>query len=114
MDWTERLAMTDKINERIRRIYAAIDEAVTTDASGFKSETRHVGGNKFVTGMDFGGGLTKEQLQNTVFTAVHNVANLSDHLKKWARQNNKNANTIDQIVNDSPELKVIIDLFKSG
>lgn len=103
--------MKDKITERIRRIYAAIDEALTTDASEFSTVTRQVDGNTYATGMNFQGGLSSEQLQNIVYTAIHNTASLRDHLKGWARRNDKTASDIDDIVDASLELKVIIDLW---
>lgn len=102
--------MENPLNERIRRIYAAIGEAFTTDPNEFKSVTFHVGGDTFATRMDFRAGLSTEQLQNIVFTAVHNTANLRDHMKRWARQNGKDPNIVDDVVEASFEMKVIIDL----
>jgi len=95
---------------RIGRIYAAIGEAATTDLSVLKSVTRRVEGNLYETSVSFDGGMSSDQMENAVYSAVHNVANLRDHLKKWARQNGKRGEVVDGIVDGSLELKVIIDL----
>ena len=102
--------MSSHLVGRIGRIYAAIGEAATTDLSVLKSVTRRVEGDLYEVSVSFDGGMTSDQLQNTVYSAVHNVANLRDHLKKWARQNGKRGDVVDRIVDDSLELKVIVDL----
>ena len=102
--------MSSDLEGRIRRIYAAIGEAITTDLSEFKAVTRRVRGSLYQTSVSFDGGMSSDQMQNTVFSAVHNVANLRDHLKKWARQNGRGGDVVDGVVEDSFELKVIIDL----
>lgn len=102
--------MSSQLIGRIRRIYAAIGEAVASDPSQFKSVTRRVEGNLYVSSVSFDGGLSNDQMQNIIYSAVHNVANLRDHLKKWARQNGKGTDVVDRTVDGSLELKVIIDL----
>lgn len=102
--------MDSQLNQRIQRIYAAIGEVTTTDPSTFQSEIRHLGGNNFVAIMDFQGALTLEQLQNIIYSVIYNVANLRDHLKIWAKHKEENVKVVDQAVNTSTELKVIIDL----
>ena len=81
--------MSSHLMGRIGRIYAAIGEAATTDLSVLKSVTRRVEGNLYETSVSFDGGMSSDQMENAVYSAVHNVANLRDHLKKLARQNGK-------------------------
>lgn len=102
--------MSSDLMGRIARIYAAIGEAATTDPSEFTPVTRRIEGNLYETSVRFDGGMSNEQMQNAVYSAIHNVANLRDHLKKWARQNGKSTDVVDQAVEGSLKLKVIIDL----
>ena len=41
---------------------------------------------------------------------MHNIANLKDQLRRWARQNGTDPATIDQAIGASNALNIIIDL----
>ena len=79
----EETAMStlDQLAFRLRRIHAAIGEAVETEISKFPAT---VAQNERMIFMfqDFRGGLSEEQLVNLAVSLIHNVFNLRDHLKK--------------------------------
>ena len=100
--------MSDDPMRRLQRVYAAIGEAIDTDAFEFRPVTRR-DGDQYATSVRFDEA-SEEEMQNTIYSAVHNVANLRDHLKKWARQHGKDSGVIDKAVDASPELKMVVDL----
>lgn len=59
---------------------------------------------------DFSGGLTDEDFSNLAHSLIHNIANLEDHLRKWASHNGKDKSLVDKTFKGSFELKVIKDL----
>lgn len=102
----------DDIDQRIKRIYAALDAAVETDLSAFAVTTTTNDGQSTV-GVDFRGGLSDEQLTNVAHTVIHNVAHLKDHLHRWAKQKGLKVDAIEAAVDGSRSLQVIIDLSNS-
>jgi len=101
--------MDSEIELRIKRIYAAIGEAIESDLSKLKTDVIQ---NNKVTAIfqDFRGGLSNEQLTNIAHSFIHNISNLQDHLRKWAKQNDYDKNEIKQTFNNSLYLKIIQDL----
>jgi len=100
---------TPEIQERLRRIYAAIDFALEPDLS--KLPPRVIS-TKQVKGVfqDFSGGQSKEDLSNLAYTIIHNIANLQNYLQRWAVHNGHDKAQVDDTVNKSAELKIIKDL----
>lgn len=101
--------MDEELNHRIRRIYAAIGATEETDLQKLQGT---VVKTKTVIGIyqDFSGGLSNVELSNLAHSMIHNIANLPDHLKKWSTDNNLNKKKIDDCVNNSPAVQIIIDL----
>lgn len=90
-------------------MYAALGETVEEDVSTFKPKViRHETTTEFF--QDFRGGLTEEQIVNVAHTAIHNIANLSDHLRQWAKRNSLDQTRVGETIANSLDLKVIIDL----
>ena len=101
--------MTGDLRERVRRIYAALGETVEEDVSTLKPKViRHETSTEVF--QNFRGGLTQEQIVNVAHTAIHNIANLGDHLRQWAKRNSLDPRRVDKTIADSLDLKVIIDL----
>lgn len=59
---------------------------------------------------DFRGGFSDDDLSNFAHMLIHNIANLSDHLRKWAAHNGHDKSKVDQTVDQSLELQIIKDL----
>ena len=62
---------------------------------------------------DFGGGASPEDLMNDASSLIENVASLRDHLKKWAKDNGRDPKKVDETIQCSPDLRVIMDLWES-
>lgn len=99
----------DDILARLHRIYAAIDAALEGDLTKFLpqifQDEKH-----FAMYQDFVGGLTPAELSNLAHSVIHNVANLRDHLRRWAANNGHNPSRIDQAISHSVPLQIITDL----
>ena len=59
---------------------------------------------------DFSGGLTEPQISNIAFTAIHALAQLADHLRRWAKANKNLAGEVEAAIEGSSALPIIIDL----
>ena len=101
--------MNDDLSRRISRIYAAVNAAEEVDLSkltGVVVET-----DKFVgVWNDFTGGLSDAELSNLAYSLIHNIANLPEHLRKWAARNSKDKGKVDEVFAQSFPLRVIADL----
>jgi hypothetical protein len=101
--------MDEELQNRIRRIYAAIRDISERDISKFQPHLSRSEKCVFVC-QDFRGGLSDEQLSNLAYSAISNLANLKDHLRRWAKRHGRDPDRVDETVRESTELKVIIDL----
>lgn len=99
----------DEILYRLDRIYTSIDAVFEGDLAQFRPSMRE-DENHFVMYQDFIGGLTPAELSNLAHSVIHNIANLQDHLRHWARQNGEDLTKVDVVVSDSDSLKTIMDL----
>ncbi len=104
--------MEADIHQRIRRIYAAIDANEETDLTKFKANVLRTDKLDAVY-QDFRGGLTDDALFNLAHMLIHNIANLRDHLRKWAARNGKDKSKVDEAVRGSIDLQLMIDLCNS-
>jgi hypothetical protein len=105
----EARTVDEIIQKRISRIYAAVDAAKESDLGKLQGrviQTPRVS----ALFQDFRGGLSQEQLSNQAHLVIHNIANLRDHLRRWAAQKGLNRDKVDQTVKSSFELQVIQDL----
>jgi len=59
---------------------------------------------------DFSGGLKDEQFDNLAYSLIHNIANVPDHARRWARRNARALASVDRAVGASFETRVMIDL----
>ncbi|MEX0701425.1 MAG: hypothetical protein WD069_04955 [Planctomycetales bacterium] len=75
----------DEIESRVRRIFSALGETLVVNFAEYRPEL--AAGEKFIFLLqEIRGRPTQEQLHNAVFSAIANVANLKDNLKKWANR----------------------------
>jgi hypothetical protein len=101
--------MDDTILERIERIYAAIGAIEECDPQKLKA--RLIRGDKVMGFVqDFREGLSDHDLSNQAYTLIHNIANLADHLRKWASEHSQDKTKVDKTLDSSVELQIIKDL----
>jgi hypothetical protein len=102
--------MSEGIDERIRRLYTAIGETVEDDLSKFIPVTDPA---RRYFQLDFRGDMTPEEMTNTAHAAVAQVAGLRDHLRKWAKHAKHDVGDVDAVVDASPALKLLIDVWNA-
>jgi hypothetical protein len=99
----------DEIVFRVKRIYAAINASHEFNMAKFPvkvfSNTR---GHGFF--QDFSGGQSEEELANIAHAIIYNIANLRDHLRRWADQNGKGQARVWEYFKGTDPLKIIQDL----
>ncbi len=100
---------TEDLNHRIRRIYASIDALEKADLSKFPPNTIDKGDQVGFL-QDFTGGLSEEELANTGYVAVHNIANLQGHLRQWTVRNVRDKSRVDAVFRGSRALQLVQDL----
>jgi len=99
----------DELLNRVDRIYASVDATQEIDMTKLPGIVRQEQGGVWFY-QDFSSGLSKAEIQNIAYSLIHNIANLKDHLRRWARQNGTDPATIDQAIAASNALNIIIDL----
>jgi hypothetical protein len=102
-------AMAHDLHHRIGRIYAAIGVGEEMDMSKLKPHILE-SDRFFAVFQDFSGGLTAEQMENLAYSLIHNIANVGDHAPRWAKRNGKSAGSINETVDASFAIRVMIDL----
>ena len=100
---------SDELTLRIQRIYKAVDAVIETDMDKLKPKVVK-DGKRIAVYQDFSGGRSNAEIENTAHILIHNVANLKDHLKKWAKNNGKDKTRVDDAFNNSQVLRIIQDL----
>src|SRR5262249_49232073 len=101
--------MSDELVARMRRIYAAIDAVQEFDLAKMPATVISTPGFHAVV-QDFRCGLSDEQISNIAHTLIYNIANLRDHLNRWAESNGKDAGKVDAAFASSLELRILKDL----
>lgn len=102
-----------ELEERFRRVYAAIGEAFSRNPDDYVRVTEQRVGNQIAARITFDGGRSKEQLKNDAIFAVASVANLKDHLRCFAKKAGKNPDDVDATIEGSLDLAVLLDLNDS-
>lgn len=100
---------TEELLQRIHRIYSSIKAVEETDPNKLKA-TAITTGKCIVFFQDFRGGLNDAELSNLAHMLISNIANLHDHLRKWAVKNGKDKEKVNEAFNQSLELQIIQDL----
>ncbi len=101
--------MDDSILQRISRIYAAVGAIEETSPQNLKAKVLQT--DKLIAVVqDFRGGQSDGQLSNQAHSVIHNIANLRDHLRKWAVQAGRSSAAVDSTIDRCFELQIIRDL----
>jgi len=101
--------MDDELLQRLGRIYAAIGTAEEMDPSKLKA-TVILTDTRIEVFQDFRGDVTDEEMTNHAHSIIHNIANLRDHLRRWADRNGREKKRVDETIEQSFELQIIRDL----
>lgn len=101
--------MNIELSQRIHRIYSSIKAVEETDPNKIKGIV--ITTDKCIgVFQDFRGGLDGAELSNLAHTLIYNIANLRNHLIKWAVQTGKSKENINEAFTQSLELRIIQDL----
>jgi hypothetical protein len=100
---------SDDLLMRVCRIYASIDAVQEFDLGKVPAKVVHTE-QVFTLWQDFSGGLSQEEIVNTAYMLIHNIANLRDNLRRWAARNGKDKGKVDATFSASRELQIIQDL----
>lgn len=101
--------MDDAILQRISRIYAAIGDIEEDDPNKLRATVVQTDKIKAIF-QDFRGGLSDYDLSNCAHTVIHNIADLRNHLIRWATHNGHDKTKVDQTVDNSLNIQIVIDL----
>lgn len=101
--------MVTEVEERIARMYAAVGAVQETDPK--KLRARVVETPKFrMLEADFRGGLNDEELANSAYSLVNNIASLRDHVRRWARKNGRDKAEVNAFIDTSMDILIMRDL----
>ena len=103
---------TTQLIQKIERLRAALGEAEDADLSKWKAALEPVPELPGVVRLrhDFSGGLSKPQIENIVWTVTRSIADMYDHLRKWASAHGHEKEAVDRAVAGCFELALVIDL----
>jgi hypothetical protein len=97
------------LRQRLQLLYAAVGAAVTRDVE-------RVPGRLLVTNQarhcvqDFSMGKSSAQIANAAQLLIYNIAHLKDHLKRWGEQHGKEPREVEEQINRTPALQIVVDL----
>lgn len=101
--------MNEDLENQIQRLHAAIGVAAETNPGRLRARIVNTA-EGFGFDQDFRAGQTVPELANKAFSLISIVANFREHLKKWARENGKDASLVDRTVKESDSMKIVLDL----
>lgn len=93
---------------KIERMYAAVGSTTEPDLSKFPP-TLEVGRCVTVR-QDFNQGLDRAQLENKAFQVIRSIADMKDHLRAAARRLQRDPSEVEQAIETSLPLQLMIDL----
>jgi hypothetical protein len=94
---------------KIERMYAAVGSATEPDLSKFPP-TLEVTQQWVAVHQDFNQGLDRAQLENKAFQVIRSIADMKDHLRAVARRLQRDPDEVEQAINASLQLQLMIDL----
>lgn len=99
----------NELSNRIRRIYASLGSVEEKDLSQFRAKVIRTNGKSGFY-QDWKGDRSYEEISNHAILLIHNISNLKDNLKHWAKRNDKDRNIVENAFHDSRELNIVQDL----
>ena len=102
----------DDLLQRLSLIYTAIDLVFEADLTKFPP-TVIEDEDRVVMRQDFRGGRSDAEIENLARSVIANIASFRNHLRRWAAQNDRDQNRVDQAFSESFPLQVITDLWNA-
>lgn len=99
----------DEFLARVKRLYASVkaqQEFNLRRLPAKVTQTHHT----LTVLQDFSGGLSVEDIANAAHMLIHNIANLHDHLRQWAKNTGKSKAKVKAAFQASQALRLIKDL----
>lgn len=94
---------------KIERLHAAVGAAEDRDLSKIKATVTQTA-NSVTVQHDFRGDLTQAQIEHLAWGVIRAIADLKDHLNRWAAAHGHPRDMGDHAVQSSPELSLVVDL----
>lgn len=101
--------MVDALDQKIRRMHAALEGISTNDLSTIKPEFGQADGY-YYTKVDFNQDADETELTDAAFHLVHNIASIKDHLKAWCKKQGVTFHG-DSLINGNRSVALIHDLW---
>jgi hypothetical protein len=101
--------MSDDIQERLHRLYAALGAIEESDPDKLRADVYQSEKAVFVF-QDFRAGQSDAELMNQATSLIYNIANLYVLLGDWAGKNGFDKSEVKKVVDECHELKIIRDL----
>lgn len=97
----------------LKRMYASVDAAAEFNLNKFPAKIIQ---NEKLFGMyqDFSGGLSQPEIENIACIFIHNIANLLNHIKRWAKESGSDKVDIVAAYNKPLDLQIIEDLHNNN
>ncbi len=98
------------IKIRLDRVYESIKDISDNDLENYLNIDTKIDGDNFSTTITFDKGSTELDTQNKIFYVFEHLAKLKDHLKNKLNSRGENGSKIENDINNSLPLQLVIDL----
>lgn len=100
--------MSIDLLRRLKRVHAAMGSAVDLDLACYVHT--EATGRRIVVSADWSHGRPQANLEHDVHAVIHEIAGMRDAMKVWAKANGKPPADVENAVNSSAALAMIVDL----
>lgn len=100
----------DDINSRLERLYLSLNQKFEGDVLEHMQTKNNIDGDKFTISITFDAKHNENETINRINNMIGNLANLKDHLKTKLNQQGGNSQKIEDEINQSLPLQIILDL----
>lgn len=98
------------LNSRLKRLNLALDKRYEQDIKPQVNISRKVAGDIHEIGFSFGA-MDETEMIERVFNVINNIAGLKDHLKNKLESVGKDPKSVEDMINASKALSLILDLW---
>lgn len=98
------------LNSRLERLSLALDKRYELDIKPQVNISRKVSGDIHEIGFSFGA-MEETEMIERIFSVINNVASLKDHLKNKLESIGKDPKLVENMINNSKALSLILDLW---